>query len=199
MPAPNGPGPNRRQFLVRAAILAAAAPTLGAFAAACSKPPAPSRWRRRPQDRLADQPRQVGHPGGQSGDRRRARTGEGRDAQDLQLRRLPQPEGDQGLRGQVRVQDRGVDVQRRRRGDHQAAQRGRLRHLQRQLQRDGQAGVGRTAPPAQPHLHPGHQATSGRPSPTPGTTRAGSSRFRTPSTPPESVGAVTKCPRRSAS
>jgi len=42
MPGPNGPGPNRRQFLVRAAILAAAAPTLGAFAAACSKPPAPS-------------------------------------------------------------------------------------------------------------------------------------------------------------
>ncbi|MDT5187731.1 MAG: spermidine/putrescine transport system substrate-binding protein, partial [Mycobacterium sp.] len=42
MPGPNGPGPNRRQFLVRAAILAAAAPTLGALAAACSKPPAPS-------------------------------------------------------------------------------------------------------------------------------------------------------------
>lgn len=37
MPVPNGPGPNRRQFLQRAAILAAAAPTLGAFLAACSK------------------------------------------------------------------------------------------------------------------------------------------------------------------
>ena len=33
MPTP----PNRRQFLVRAAILAASAPTLGAFVAACSK------------------------------------------------------------------------------------------------------------------------------------------------------------------
>jgi spermidine/putrescine transport system substrate-binding protein len=42
MPVPSGPGPNRRQFLIRAAILAAAAPTLGAFAAACSKPPAQS-------------------------------------------------------------------------------------------------------------------------------------------------------------
>ena len=36
-PGSNGPGPNRRQFLQRAAILAAAAPTLGAFLAACSK------------------------------------------------------------------------------------------------------------------------------------------------------------------
>ena len=34
MPVPN---PNRRQFLTRAAILAAAAPTLGRFLAACSK------------------------------------------------------------------------------------------------------------------------------------------------------------------
>jgi spermidine/putrescine transport system substrate-binding protein len=38
MPVPIGSGPNRRQFLQRAAILAAAAPTLGAFLAACSKP-----------------------------------------------------------------------------------------------------------------------------------------------------------------
>jgi spermidine/putrescine transport system substrate-binding protein len=37
MPMPSGPGPNRRQFLTRAAILAAAAPTLGAFLAACAK------------------------------------------------------------------------------------------------------------------------------------------------------------------
>ena len=37
MPMPNGSGPNRRQFLQRAAILAAAAPTLGSFLAACSK------------------------------------------------------------------------------------------------------------------------------------------------------------------
>ncbi len=37
MPMPNRPGPNRRQFLQRAAILAATAPTLGAFLAACSK------------------------------------------------------------------------------------------------------------------------------------------------------------------
>src|SRR6476660_1976273 len=40
MPAPTGPhnyGPTRRQFLTRAAILAASAPTLGAFLAACSK------------------------------------------------------------------------------------------------------------------------------------------------------------------
>src|SRR5690349_5372606 len=34
MPTP----PSRRQFLARAAILAAAAPTFGAFLAACSKP-----------------------------------------------------------------------------------------------------------------------------------------------------------------
>ena len=34
MPVPN---PSRRQFLTRAAILAAAAPTLGSFIAACSK------------------------------------------------------------------------------------------------------------------------------------------------------------------
>ena len=41
MPVPIGPQrgrPNRRQFLQRAAILAAGAPTLGAFLAACSKP-----------------------------------------------------------------------------------------------------------------------------------------------------------------
>jgi spermidine/putrescine transport system substrate-binding protein len=38
MPVPIGSGPNRRQFLQRAAILAATAPTLGAFLAACSKP-----------------------------------------------------------------------------------------------------------------------------------------------------------------
>ncbi|MCU1695537.1 MAG: transporter substrate-binding protein [Mycobacterium sp.] len=38
MPVPIGSGPNRRQFLQRAAILAAAAPTVGAFLAACSKP-----------------------------------------------------------------------------------------------------------------------------------------------------------------
>ena len=40
MPGPIGPhshGPTRRQFLTRAAILAAAAPTLPAFLAACSK------------------------------------------------------------------------------------------------------------------------------------------------------------------
>jgi spermidine/putrescine transport system substrate-binding protein len=37
MPMPSGSGPNRRQFLTRAAILAAAAPTLGAFLAACAK------------------------------------------------------------------------------------------------------------------------------------------------------------------
>ena len=37
MPVPNGPAPSRRQFLQRAAILAATAPTLGAFLAACSK------------------------------------------------------------------------------------------------------------------------------------------------------------------
>lgn len=37
MPMPSGSGPNRRQFLARAAILAATAPTLGAFLAACSK------------------------------------------------------------------------------------------------------------------------------------------------------------------
>jgi spermidine/putrescine transport system substrate-binding protein len=40
MPGPNGPhshGPTRRQFLTRAALLAAAAPTLPAFLAACSK------------------------------------------------------------------------------------------------------------------------------------------------------------------
>src|ERR1700716_637807 len=40
MPVPNGrrrSGPNRRQFLTRAAVLAAGAPTLGAFLAACSK------------------------------------------------------------------------------------------------------------------------------------------------------------------
>ncbi|MCP9272015.1 polyamine ABC transporter substrate-binding protein [Mycolicibacterium arenosum] len=41
MPVPIGPrrgSPNRRQFLQRAAILAAGAPTLGALLAACSKP-----------------------------------------------------------------------------------------------------------------------------------------------------------------
>ena len=38
MPVPNKPGPNRRQFLQRAAIVAVAAPTLAAFLEACSKP-----------------------------------------------------------------------------------------------------------------------------------------------------------------
>ena len=37
MPVPSGHGPTRRQFLARAAILAATAPTLGAFLQACSK------------------------------------------------------------------------------------------------------------------------------------------------------------------
>ena len=36
IPKPNSPGPSRRQFLQRAAILAAGAPALGAFLAACS-------------------------------------------------------------------------------------------------------------------------------------------------------------------
>ena len=38
IPDPLGRGPSRRQFLQRAALLAAAAPTMGAFLAACSKP-----------------------------------------------------------------------------------------------------------------------------------------------------------------
>ncbi|TGD85547.1 spermidine/putrescine ABC transporter substrate-binding protein [Mycolicibacterium sp. CH28] len=37
MSAPNGPGPNRRQFLQRAALLAAGTPALVAFLDACSK------------------------------------------------------------------------------------------------------------------------------------------------------------------
>ncbi|NTY58330.1 polyamine ABC transporter substrate-binding protein [Mycolicibacterium sphagni] len=37
MPAPTGPGPNRRQFLQRAALLAAGTPALVAFLDACSK------------------------------------------------------------------------------------------------------------------------------------------------------------------
>ena len=37
MPAPTGPGPNRRQFLARAALLAAGTPALVAFLDACSK------------------------------------------------------------------------------------------------------------------------------------------------------------------
>jgi spermidine/putrescine transport system substrate-binding protein len=37
MPVPNGPGPNRRQFLQRAALLAAGTPALVAFLDACSK------------------------------------------------------------------------------------------------------------------------------------------------------------------
>jgi spermidine/putrescine transport system substrate-binding protein len=37
MPTPNGHGPTRRQFLARAGLLAASAPALAAFLAACSK------------------------------------------------------------------------------------------------------------------------------------------------------------------
>ena len=37
MPVPNRPGPNRRQFLQRAALLAAGTPALVAFLDACSK------------------------------------------------------------------------------------------------------------------------------------------------------------------
>jgi spermidine/putrescine transport system substrate-binding protein len=37
MPAPTGPGPNRRQFLQRAALLAAGTPAIVAFLDACSK------------------------------------------------------------------------------------------------------------------------------------------------------------------
>ena len=37
MPPPNGHGPTRRQFLACAAMLAATAPTLGAYLTACSK------------------------------------------------------------------------------------------------------------------------------------------------------------------
>ncbi len=37
MPVPNRPGPNRRQFLTRAALLAASTPALVAFLDACSK------------------------------------------------------------------------------------------------------------------------------------------------------------------
>jgi len=42
MPIPGRPAPNRRQFLQRAALFAAAAPTLGAFLAACAKSAPPS-------------------------------------------------------------------------------------------------------------------------------------------------------------
>ena len=54
-------------------------------------------------------------------------------------------------------EDRDLDLQRRRRGDHQAAQWSRLRHLQRQLHRDQPAGERRTASAAEPLLHPRHQ------------------------------------------
>ena len=97
MPTP----PTRRQFLARAAILAAGAPTLGAFLRR-----ARSRMRRRPSGpsltlAAPDNPVKWPHRRRQQADRRRARAREGRDAQDLQLRRLSQPSGRQGVRGQV--------------------------------------------------------------------------------------------------
>ena len=109
------------------------APALGAFLQACSKSGAvvlgsPSLTLGR-----ARQPGQVAHRRRQQADRRRARAGEGRDAQDLQLRRLPQPAGHQEFEDKYGDQDGGIDLQRQRRGDHQDPQRSRLRHLQRQL------------------------------------------------------------------
>ena len=152
MPEPT----TRRQFLARAAILAASAPTLGAFLQACSKSGAVV-FGTEPDDRRAEQPGQVADRRRQQADRRRPRAGEGRDAQDLQLRRLSQPRSRQGLRGQVRDEDRDLDLQRRRRGDHQTPQRSRLRHLQRQLHRDQPPGEWRAGPAAEPLLHSRHQ------------------------------------------
>ena len=109
-----------------------------------------------PHHRQTGQSGEVAHRRRQQAHRRRPRAGAGRHAQDLQLRGLSQPSGHQELRGQVPRQDRGLDVQRRRRGHHQASQRGRLRHLQRQLHRDQPTGDRRTAASAQPQLPAQH-------------------------------------------
>ena len=157
MPRPDH-GPTRRQFLQRAAILAAAAPDSRRLPARPALSRAPSSSAPTPDDRRAGQPGQVGHRRRQQADRRRAGAGEGCDAPALQLRRLPQPGCRQVVRGEVRRQGRDLDVQRHRRGDHQDPRRQRrLRHLLPELRPDQQAGDRQAGPPAQPQLHPEHQ------------------------------------------
>ena len=158
MPMPNGSGPNRRQFLQRAAILAAAAPTLGSFLAACSKSGQPSSSAPTLTIAAPDHPVKWDIPDGQQADRRRSGAGEGCDAPAVQLRRLPQPGCRQVVRGEVQHQGPDLDVQRHRRGAHQDPRRQRrLRHLLPELRPDQQVGDRRPGPSDQPQLHPEHQ------------------------------------------
>ena len=147
----------RRQFLTRAAILAAAAPTLGSFLAACSKsgtssspptlkvasPSSPVKWDI-PEDNkpIAD---------GLAPEKNATLPA-------VQLRRLPQSGRRQVVRGQVPDQGPDLDVQRHRRGAHEDPRRQRrLRHLLPELRPDQQAGHRRPGPSDQPQLHPEHQ------------------------------------------
>ena len=159
MPVPNGPhshGPTRRQFLTRAAILAAAAPTLGAFLAACSKsgpssgqptltlaaPDHPVKWD------IADDNKPIAD--GLAPEK-------GATLKIYNYADYLSPQAIKSFEDQARHQDRGLHLQRRRRGDHQAAQWSRLRHLQRQLHRDQPPGGWEAGPTAEPLLHPRHQ------------------------------------------
>ena len=197
MPTPNGPGPTRRQFLARAAILAATAPTLGAFLAACSKsgpsssapsltlaaPDNPVKWN------IADDNKPIAD--GLAPEK-------GATLKIYNYADYLSPQAVKGFEDKYGDQDRDFDLQRRRRGDHQAPQRGRLRHLQRQLHRDQPPGQRRADPAAEPLATYPTSRTCGRTSPTPGTTRSGGTPCRTPSTPPASAGGPIRCPPTSA-
>ena len=132
MPVPNGPhshGPTRRQFLTRAAILAASAPTLGAFLAACSKsgrrpgsrrltlasPDSPVKWD------IADDNKPIAD--GLAPEK-------GATLQIYNYADYLSPEAVKSFEDKHGVQDRDLDLQRHRRGDHQDPRRQcQLRHL----------------------------------------------------------------------
>ncbi len=119
MPEPTDPS-DRRQFLTRAAILAAGAPTLAAPSSRPARKSGPSSSDAEPDARRAGQPGHVGHRRGQQADRRRARAREGRTLKIYNYADYLSPARGEVLRGQVRRQGRDLDVQRRRRGAHQA-------------------------------------------------------------------------------
>ena len=203
--APDAPSrpPNRRQFLQRAALLAAGAPALGAFLDACSKCAdaavvgAPT-----PDDRRAEQPGDVA-------DRRRTTS------------RSPTASPPRRARRCSSTTTPTTSTRRRssrsRRSTRSTRSRSRCRRSTTPTRRSPRSAPatstydiyfpsydqisrlvdGRADPPAQPQLHPQHRQRVADASPTRGTTRAGATPCPTPSTPPGSAGAPTRCPTTS--
>ena len=153
MPTP----PTRRQFLARAAILAAGAPSLGAVLQACSKstpsssapsltlaaPDNPVKWD------IADDNKPIAD--GLAPEK-------GATLQLYSYADYISPDAVKAFGDKYGVQVRDLDVQRHRRGDHQDPRRQcRLRPLLPELRPDQPAGVRQADSAAEPQLHPEHQ------------------------------------------